>query len=235
MNQLFGQPVAEVVVLPFANLTRNVQDDYFSDGLTEELIHLLTRVPALRVVAWTSAAQLRGREQDLAGIRQELRVATVLCGSVRRTQDRVRVTAQLIDSESGAYLWSEAYDRKLENVFAIQEEMARAIVGALQLKLTARERPATARRSPSVPCYNLCLQGRFHANKRTQEGFEKSIVCFEEAILADESCAEAYAGLADSYSLITEYGFLSPSEGVPKARSAAERALELDPQSAEAN
>jgi serine/threonine-protein kinase len=229
------RPESSIAVLPFTNLTRSAQDDYFSDGLTEELIHRLTRIPDLRVVAWTTAAQLRGREQDVAGLRRQLRVGTVLRGSVRRTQDRVRVTAQLIDSASGAYLWSETYDRKLENVFAIQEEMARAIVGALQLTLSARESPRKRRRAPDLACYNLCLQGRYHANRRTQEGMLKSVARFGEAILADESCAEAYAGLADAYSLLTEYGFLSPSEGVPQARSAAERALKLDPQSAEAN
>jgi serine/threonine-protein kinase len=232
-----SRPVPEksIAVLPFTNLTRGVDDDYFSDGLTEELIHLLTRIPGLRVVAWTSASQLRGREQDLAGLRQQLQVGTVLRGSVRRTPERVRVTAQLIDSESGGYLWSETYDRKLENLFAIQEEMARAIVGALQLKLTIGERPPAARKAPQLVCYNLCLQGRYHANKRTKEGLEKSAARFEEAVLADDLCAEAYAGLADAYSLLTEYGFLSTDVGVPKARSAAERALELDPQSAEAN
>ena len=224
-----------IAVLPFTNLTRGTEDDYFSDGLTEELIHLLTRIPNLRVVAWTTASQLRGRERDLAGIRQQLRVATILRGSVRRTADRVRVTAQLIDSGSGDYLWSETYDRGLENVFAIQEEMAQAIVQALQVKLTAQSQPEAPRRAPNLACYNLCLQGRFHANKRTQEGLHKSVERFEEAILADESCAEAHAGLADAYSLLSDYGLMSPSEAVPKARAAAERALELDPQSAEAN
>jgi TolB-like protein/Tfp pilus assembly protein PilF len=224
-----------IVVLPFANLTPSVEDDYFSDGLTEELIHLLTRIQDLRVVAWTSASQLRGREQDLAGIRQQLHVCNVLRGSVRRTGDRVRVTAQLIDSGSGAYLWSEAYDRRMENIFAIQEEMARAIVGALRLTLTSQDRTPSRRRAPHPACYNLCLQGRFHANKRTSEGLHKSVARFAEAIQADNSCAEAYAGLADAYSLLADYGLLSPAEAEPKARSAAEKALELDPHSAEAN
>ncbi len=230
-----GPGKKSIVVLPFANLLQGTDDDYFSDGLTEELIHLLTRVPNLRVVAWATASQLRGRERDLAGIRQQLRVGTILRGSVRRTEGRVRVTAQLIDSESGDYLWSETYDRRLENVFAIQEEMARAIVQALELKLTAQSVAEAPRRAPNLACYNLCLQGRFHANKRTSEGLYKSVERFEEAILADESCAEAHAGLADAYSLLADYGLMNPAEAVPKARAAAERALELDPRSAEAN
>jgi TolB-like protein/Flp pilus assembly protein TadD len=227
-------PRKSIAVLPFANMMQGADDDYFSDGLTEELIHLLTRIPSLRVVAWDSTSKLRGREADLAGIRRQLRVGSVLRGSVRRTPERARVTAQLIDSASGDYLWSETYDRGLENVFEIQGEIARAIVQTLHLKLTCPQGD-TPRRAPNVACYNLCLQGRFHTNKRSAEGLQKSVERFEEAILADESCAEAYAGLADAYSLLADYGLMSPSEAVPKARAAAERALELDPGSAEAN
>jgi TolB-like protein/Tfp pilus assembly protein PilF len=223
-----------IAVLPFANLTDDPGTDYFSDGLTEELIHLLTRIPQLRVVAWNSMSHFRGREQDLAGIQQQLKVATVLRGSVRRTPGRVRVTAQLIDAESGAYLWSEAYDRQLENVLAIQEEMARAIVHTLQLTLASRA-SGFAQRTSNPECYNLCLQGRFHANKRTGDGLSRSVSCFEQATAADNRSAIAYAGLADSYSLLIELGFLNPVEGTPKARAAAEKALTLDPGSAEAH
>lgn len=223
-----------IAVLPFTNLTAEADTDYFSDGLTEELIHLLTRIPRLRVVAWSSMSQLRGREQDLAGIRQELKVDTVLRGSVRKTPQRVRVTAQLIDTESGNYLWSEAYDRQLENVVAIQEEMARAIVDTLQLTLAWRA-SSFARQTSNPDCYNLCLQGRFHANKRTRDGLRQSVDCFEQAIAADDRAAVAYAGLADAYSLLTEHGFLDPVEATPRARAAAEKALTLDPASAEAH
>ncbi len=229
-----GAEERSIAVLPFANLTDDPGTDYFSDGLTEELIHLLTRIPQLRVVAWNSMSHFRGREQDLAGIRQQLKVATVLRGSVRRTPGRVRVTAQLIDAESGAYLWSEAYDRQLENVLAIQEEMARAIVDTLQLTLASRA-SGFAQRTSNPECYNLCLQGRFHANKRTGDGLSKSVACFEHAISADDRSAIAYAGKADAYSLLIELGFLNPLEATPKARSAAERALALDPGSAEAH
>jgi serine/threonine-protein kinase len=235
--QPVAHPAAEersIAVLPFTNLTPDGGSDYFSDGLTEELIHLLTRIPRLRVVAWSSMSQLRGREQDLAGIRQQLKVATVLRGSVRRTEERVRVTAQLIDAESGAYLWSEAYDRQLENVLAIQEEMARAIVATLQLNLDWRE-SGLPHRAANRDCYNLCLQGRFHATKRTPEGLRQSVICFERAIEADESSADAWANLADSYSLLADYGSEDPANVVVKAKVAAERALVLDPQSAEAH
>jgi len=224
-----------IAVLPLANMMQGADDDYFSDGLTEELIHLMTRIPSLRVVAWSSTSKLRGQEADLAGIRRQLRVESVLRGSVRRTPERVRVTVQLIDSASGDYLWSETYDRGLENVLEMQGEIARAIVQTLRVKLTGLPPTETPGRAPTVACYNLCLQGRYHANKRTAEGLHKSVERFEEAILADEACAEAYAGLADAYSLLADYGQMSPAEAVPKARAAAERALELDPQSAAAN
>src|SRR5207344_2672088 len=154
------------------------------------------------------------------------KVATVLRGSVRRTEERVRVTAQLIDSESGAYLWSEAYDRQLENVLAIQEEMARAIVDTLQLTLASRA-SGFAQQTSNPECYNYCLQGRFHANKRTREGLRQSVACFEQAIAADNSSAIAQAGLADAYSLLAEYGLLDPGEAISIARNAAERALVL--------
>jgi TolB-like protein/tetratricopeptide (TPR) repeat protein len=235
-KEAIAQPAAEqsIVVLPFTNLTPGAGDDYFSDGLTEELIHLLTRIPGLRVLAWNTASQLRGRDQDLAGIQQQLKIGTVLRGAVRRTASRARVTVQLIDAGTGAYLWSDAYDREMQNVVAIQEEMARAIVSALRLKLTWPG-GAKARKAPSLACYNLCLQGRFHANKRTREGLQQSAHCFEEATAADASCAEAFAGLADAYSLLAEHSFLDPVEALPRARSAAEKALALDPESGEAH
>jgi TolB-like protein/Flp pilus assembly protein TadD len=223
-----------IAVLPFTNLTPEAGADYFSDGLTEELIHLLTRIPGLRVVAWSSMSQLRGRDQDLAGIRQELKVATVLRGSVRRTPARVRVTAQLIDTESGNYLWSEAYDRQLENVVAIQEEMARAIVDTLELTLVWPNDSA-ARKAPNLKCYNLCLQGRFHGNKRTPEGLRQSLLCFEQAVAADESSAEAHAGLGCAYSLMADYGVADPQDVVPKAKLSTQKALALDPQSSQAH
>lgn len=231
-----AKPAGErsIVVLPFANLTPEAGDDYFSDGLTEELIHLLTRIPGLRVLAWNTASQLRGRDQDLAGIRQQLKIGTVLRGAVRRSASRARVTVQLIDAETGAYLWSDAYDREMQNVVAIQEEMARAIVSTLRLRLSWQGGTKT-RKAPNLACYNLCLQGRFHANKRTRDGLQQSARCFEEAVAADSSCAEAFAGLADAYSLLAEHSFLDPAEAIPRARAAAEKALALDPESGEAH
>jgi len=224
-----------IAVLPFANLSTDPDEDYFSDGLAEELIHRLTRIENLRVVAWPSASRLRGREEDLAGIRQQLRVDTILRGSVRRTPGRVRVTAQLIATASGDYLWSGAYDRDTENIFVIQEEIARAIVRALQPTLVVQS-PRLRKQSPqALASYQLCLQGKYLANARTRNGLERSLTRFEEAILADPSSAQAHSGLADAYSLLADYGFLSPLEAAPRALAAAENALKLDPDSAEAH
>jgi len=222
-----------IAVLPFTNLTPGTGDEYFSDGLTEELIHFLTRVKELRVVSWDSASRLRGQEQNLEAIREQLKAGILLRGSVRRTPERVRVAAQLIDTASGEYLWSEIYDRPMQDVFSIQEQIAGAIVEKLRLALAIPGRGARARRT-NVECYNLCLQGRFHANRRTIEGLEKSVACYEQAIATDPTSALAHAGLADAYSLLADYGIVAASEAIPKARRAAQRSLELDPGSAEA-
>ncbi len=221
--------MAGIVVLPFDNLTVTPKGSYFSDGLAEELIHLLTRVAGLRVVAWHSAAKLRGQEQDYAALRDQLKVDRVLRGSVRLTGSRVRVAAQLVDCLSGDYLWSEVYDRDLADVFAIQSDIACAIVATLRLTLAPAVRPHV-----NLEVYDLCLQGRFHANKRTPEGLRLSVRTFDEAIALDPQSALAYSCLADSYGLLAAYGLMRPREIVPQAEGAARRALELDPNSAEA-
>jgi TolB-like protein/Tfp pilus assembly protein PilF len=224
-----------IAVLPFANLSPEVEDDYFSDGLTEELILLLTRIKELRVVAWHSASQFRGREQDLGSIREELKVGVILRGSVRRTDARVRVMAQLIDTRSGAYLWSEGFDRSTHDVLAIQEEIARAIVNTLRLALDFARVTITPTKKLNVECYNLCLQARFHARSRTSAGLRKSLECYERAIERDSGSSPAHVGLADTYSLLADYGVMHPKDAMPRAEAAAQTALELDPNSAEAN
>jgi len=255
ISQAASEPAPiSIAVLPFANFSPQPDDDYFSDGLTEELILLLTQVRGMRVVAWHSASQLRGREQDLGSIRQRLNVEVALCGSVRRSASRVRVTAQLIDTGSGAYLWSEGFDRHLHDVVAIQEEIAGAIVETLKPALNpqriagsalpsrpSREASASnpvprgALRGVNVQCYNLCLQARFHARTRTADGLRRSLDCYEGAKSMDPESAPAHAGLADAYSLLADYGILHPCEAMPRAEAAAQRALELNPDSAEAN
>ena len=221
-------------VLPFVNLSPNPDHEYFSDGLTEELIHALTKVPGMRVVAWTTAAKLRGRQQDIIAIRQQLKVTTVLTGSVRISGPSLRVRAQLIDTESGVYLWSETYDRHMQDVFAIQEEIARAIVRTLRLQLAGKQEDTLAPRGrTTVTAYDWYLKGRYVWHRRTPEDLRQSIRCFENAVAADRTSALAHAGLADAYSLVVDYGLMHPAEGVPLAKAAAERAIALDPELAE--
>ncbi len=222
-----------VAVLPFSNASPAPDDEYFSDGLTEQLIHELTRVKGLRVLAWSSSSQLRGREEETHRTARELGADHLLVGSVRRAGGRVRIAARLVQTASGYYLWSETYDRELVDLFAIQEEIARAIARTLEGTLSARQRPSL---SPGrIEAYDLYLRGRYLWNQRTTEGLELSVGCFERAIAVDEAFALAHAGLADAYCLLAEYGGLGPGQAVPLARAAALRALELDPRSSEAH
>ncbi|HLK66998.1 MAG TPA: tetratricopeptide repeat protein [Bryobacteraceae bacterium] len=226
--------VAATAVLPFANLSASGDYEYFSDGLTEELIHALTKLPGMRVVAWNTAAQLRDRQQDLREIRRQLSVDTVLTGSVRMAGSSLRVRAQLIDTGSGVYLWSETFDRQVQDVFAIQEEIALAIVRTLHVKLSGDRQDARIGRGHStVSSYDWYLKGRHLWRSRKPEQLKQSVACFENAIAADENSALAYAGLADTYSLLVDYGSLHPEEGFPQAKAAAQRAIALDPDLAE--
>ncbi len=228
------QTSVAIVILPFANLDPEPEQQYFSDGLTEELIHALTRIPELRVIAWNTATHFRA-EQDIATIRTRLGVSYVLRGAVRRTGQRLRITAQLIDACTGQYLWSETYNREVLDVFVIQEQIALVIVNALKLRL-GDSAPAALSGHPqrSLECYNLCLKGRYHAKERTAEGLRRAAICFEQAVAVDDSSAVAYAGLADSYQLLALYGFIAPAETMEKAKAAAEKAVDLDANSAEA-
>jgi serine/threonine-protein kinase len=224
-----------VAVLPFANLDPGAGTEFLSDGLTEDLINALTRVPQLQIVAWNSVAQLKGQEDELEAIRQRLGVAYVIRGSIRQSKDQVRICAYLIDTVRRHYVWSEVYNRTLHDIFKIQEEIAASIQNALQLKFA----PAVSvhmrnGRAHNLHCYELCLKGRFHARERTPEGLQRSLVCFTQAIEADPESAAAHAGLADTHTLLAEYGYADGPTSMERAKAAVQRALELDPTSAEA-
>ncbi len=225
---------AAIVILPFSNLDAEPDQQYFSDGLTEELIHALTRIPDLRVIAWNTATHFRA-EQDIDTIRTRLGVTNVLRGAVRRTGQRLRITAQLIDACTGQYVWSETYNREVQDVFAIQEQIAVMIVNALKLRLgNTAPQSRGSRPQRNIECYNLCLKGRYHANDRTAEGLRRAAICFEQAVAVDGLSALAYAGLADSYTLLADYGFIDAGEVMERAKAAAEKAVELDANSSEA-
>ncbi len=225
-----------IAVLPFANLSAEAENEYFSDGLTEELINALTNVEGLRVVAWSSSSQLKGRSPDIRRIGEELRVRAVLEGSVRRTADRLRITAQLVDAATGQYLWSETYERPLKDIFAIEDEISSSIVGALRIKLTGPAgRSLVTRYTENLQAYHLYLKGRFYWNKRQEEDLYKALGFFEQAIEIDQNYAPAYAGMADAYIMLGEHGAAPPGSIVQKARTAACRALEIDGRLAEAH
>jgi serine/threonine protein kinase/Flp pilus assembly protein TadD len=224
-----------IAVLPFANMSENPDNEYFSDGITEEILNALSRIPTLKVAARTSTFALKGKSLNITEIGQLLNVKTVLQGSVRRVGQRVRISAQLINARDGYHIWSERYDREIEDVFAIQDEIARTIVDRLKVKLTAAQDVALGKRhTENVEAYELYLRGRHCWYRWNIRGMlEKAIRHYQHALGKDPDYALAYHGLADAYSVPGLWGFQPPSSALPKALAAATRAVELAPDLAE--
>ena len=220
-----------IAVLPFANLSRDPDDEYFGDGLAEEIINLLAQMPGLKVIARTSAFAFKGRNEDVRGIAETLGVTSVLEGSVRRAGSRLRVMAQLIQAADGAHLWSQRYDRELADVFEVQDEIAAAIAAALRIKLVA----APERRMPKVPAYEAYLRYRSYQWQFTPDATRRSRECLEQALTLDPDFALPYVGLADSYLALAMVGAIPSHEAMPRARELAQRALDIDPDLAEAH
>jgi adenylate cyclase len=224
-----------IAVLPFLNLSGDPENEYFSDGIAEEILNLLVKLPQLRVASRTSSFMFKGEKVDIPAVARKLGVNTLLEGSVRRAGDRVRITAQLIEVGTDSHLWSETYDRQLQDVFAIQDDIARCIVAALEVKLTPRDRRALQSvATTDAKAYDYYLRGRQYFYKVTRQHFHNAILMFRKAIEQDPSYALAYAGLADTYSLLYQWAD-SSSEYVTKANEASIKAITLDPDSAEAN
>jgi len=225
-----------IAVLPFVNASPDPENEYLSDGITDELINALAKVTGLRVASRTSVFALKGKPQDVRAIGALLGSAWVLEGTVRRAGDRLRITAQLTSTDDGRLLWSEGYDRTLADVFAIQEEIARTIVDTLRATSFADlVEPVPRRYTQNVQAYGLYLKGRYAWNKRTQEGITEAIEYFEQAIAEDPSYAPAYAGLGDSYALQLDYRSVPVAEGFARAKEYARQALALDESVAEAH
>jgi len=228
-----------IAVLPFSNLSQDGSDDYFSDGMSEELLNLLARVPGLRVAARTSSFAYKNKEVDVRDVARELGVETVLEGSVRRSGDRVRITAQLIDAKTGYHLWSNTYDRQMEDIFVVQDDISAEIVKALQGKLSGEEAPeAVVRAAPpteNVEAYQLYLQARHQWKRRGQGPIERSIELLNQALALDPEFARAYAGLAAAYVVLPGYSRESVAAMNEKAAAAARQALARDPNLAEAH
>jgi serine/threonine-protein kinase len=221
-----GRP--SLAVLPFVNMSREKEDEYFSDGITEEVINALANVEGLHVVSRTSAFAFKGKNVSVRTIGEELAVASVLEGSVRREGSAVRITAQLVNAADGYHLWSQTYDRELRNVFAVEDELARSIVDALRPRLVKASPLLVRQATASTEAHDLYLRGRHFWNKRTEQGLTKAAELFQQAINLDASYALAHVGLADSTTLLIEYGNARPSDALPKAKAHAQRALELD-------
>lgn len=227
---------SSIAVLPFVNMSADPENEFFGDGLAEELLNALVGVSGLRVAARTSSFEYKGRNLDVRRIAAALGVDNVLEGSVRRAGDRIRVTAQLIRAEDGIHLWSETYDRSMSNIFDLQDEIALAIVDALRIKLGGvdQRKLTTARHTSDVVAFEAYLRGRHAMHQRTAESLNRALDDFREAIRRDPEYAAAFSGLSDTYVLLSGYGGLEEAEARRLAEPMARRALELDPDLAEA-
>ncbi|MBN1568761.1 MAG: protein kinase [Acidobacteria bacterium] len=228
------ESLPSIAVLPFVNMSGDKEQEYFSDGLAEEIINALTKIPGLKVIARTSAFSFKGKEQDIRKIAEALNVSNILEGSVRKAGNRIRVTAQLITASDGSHLWSERYDREMEDVFAIQDDISEAITEKLRVQLS-RERHSVKSPTENVEAYNLYLKGRYHFTKMIPEGWEKSKECYEQALAIDPRYALAWYGLAYYFSFLGYNGFIPSEEAVRESRHAALKALEFDENLSEAH
>jgi adenylate cyclase len=219
-------PAKSIAVMPFVDLSQAKDQEYFCDGISEEILDALAKVEGLRVVARTSSFAFKGRNADVGEIAQKLNVGNVLEGSLRREGNRIRVTVQLINARDGFHMWSQTFERELQGVFAVQDEITRAVVDALKIKLAVA---LPAHKQPNSEGYDLYLKGRYFLNRKTQADAKRAIDYFEQALAKDPNDAMAYAGLADSYSsLVFPLGAVAPREVMPKAKEAALRALAID-------
>lgn len=218
-----------VAVLPFEDLSPDKDQEYFCDGLAEELINRLTKIESLRIPARASAFSFKGKERDFAEIGEKLNVKMVLDGSVRKAGNKLRITVQLVSVADSYPVWSEMYECNLEDTFSLWDQISLAVVDNLKIELLGEEKAKLMKRyTDNLEAYNLYVQGRFFWNKRTEDGLNRAIDYFEQALKLDLEYALAYAGIADAYSMLSAYNYLPPHEINPKARAAVLKALEID-------
>ena len=227
-----GSP--SIAVLPFSNMSPDPENEFFADGITEEIINALTQIEDLRVAARTSAFSFKNKHLDLRIVGERLNVKTVLEGSVRKAGNRVRIMAQLINVADGYHIWSERYDRELKDIFEVQDEIARAIAERLKVALKSGQQPSIKAGTSNLEAYQLYLKGRALLYRRGLD-IRRAAQCFERAVAIDPQYAVAWSGLADARNMLGLYGFGRPEAILPSARQAAERAVALDPMLAEAH
>ena len=231
-----GIPEKSIAVLPFDNLSRDPDNAYFAEGVQDEILTRLAKVADLKVISRTSTQHFKSVPENLPQIAKQLGVTNILEGSVQKVKDQVRVNVQLINALTDAHLWAEIYDRKLTDLFSVESDIAKTIADTLQAKLTGSESTAMSNKPTENPeAYELYLKGRFFWNKRTGQDLKTACDYFQQAIAIDPHYATAYAGLAESYILIPLFDAGSPQDYFPKAKAAAERAIELQETSAEAH
>ncbi len=225
-----------IAVLPFMNISADEEQEYFCDGMAEEIINALSMLEGLRVVARTSAFSFKGKEEDVREIGRKLNVGSVLEGSVQKAEDRVRIAVMLTSTTDGYQVWSERYERKLQDIFSIQDDISLAVVENLKVKLLGEEESEmTKRHTEDLDAHNAYLQGLYYWGMRTAEGFKNSIDFFERAISLDPQYASAHARIADVYNSMGYWSLLPPKEAFPRAKAASKRALEIDDRHAEAH
>ena len=230
------QRIQSIAVLPLENLSHEPEQEYFADGITEELITSLSKIGAIRVTSRTSIMRYKRTNKPLPQVARELNVDGIVEGTVQRSGDRVRITAQLIQGQTDRHLWAESYDRELKDVLALQNEVARAIANEIKTTLTPQEQKSLATIRPVNPdAYEAYLKGRYYWNKRTAEGIRKASDYFQQAINKQANYGPAYSGLADCNSGLAWHGFAAPAEALPRAKTAALKAIEIDPASGEAH
>jgi len=238
-----GRDLNSIAVLPFVHLSNAPDDEYFCDGLAEELINALSRVDDLKVVARSSSFSLKQRNLDVAQVGSILNVNNVVEGSVRKSGDRMRISVQLTNTSDGYNVWSEKYDTEIRDIFDVQDEITASVVDALRSKLLGRNDDSAQKalleelkhHSHEVEAYQCYLRGRFLFNRFNEQDLYRALECYEKALTIEPRFAEAYSGIADVYMWLTELGPVSPREGMPKAKEAALKAISLDPELSEAH
>jgi TolB-like protein len=234
-NVASSDAIRSIAVLPFENRSSDADTDYLSDGLAESLIFRLTQLPDLKVSPTSSVMRYKGNETDVTEIARELGVEAVMTGRLTKRGDNLNITVELVDVRSNKSLWGERYERKMTDLLATQREIAATIVQKLQLKLSGDEKGVTKKYTDSNEAYQLWLKARYHFTKRTGEDLRKSIEIYEEAVKLDPEFALAYVGIAESWTVIPSFPYGSPADCMPKAKAAAEKALQLDPELPEAH
>ena len=225
-----------IAVLPFVDMSPQKDQEYFCEGMAEELINALTKIEKLQVASRTSAFQFKEKGYDIYEVGKKLKVQTILEGSVRKAGNRLRITPQLVNVEDGYHLWSEKYDRDMEDIFEIQDEISLAIVDKLKVKLFGKEKTTLLKRQTNnLETFNLFRKGRYFLNRRDAGDMTKALQCFERAIEKDKNYVFPLVGIADTYSSIGVYGIIPPKEAFSKAKTAANRALEIDDRLSEAH